>query len=386
MPYFDYNATTPLLPASREAWLKAASEFWQNPASPYREAARVKIHFDALRKRLAGFIGCGDERLVFTSGATEAANAILSHWHKTLPSGSRIAINPTEHPCVLEPAKALFGDRIIWLNVAPSGVVDLDAVDSLLANSRSLFPLAGIIVMAANNETGVLQPWAKIATLCKNAGIEYLCDATQWLGKLPASGLGAAGWFFGSAHKFGGPKGAGFLGMATHATSFQMQAGGAQQRGIRGGTEDFPNASALVAALAEAEEKQMLRETERLRWREFFEAEIKKAIPSTVVISETQERLWNTVALRLPHTENVRWVIKLDKLGFQISTGSACATAKEGPSHVLTAMGESASEARRTVRVSSGWETTAEEWNSLAEAFTTLEKDFRADNGNLISP
>jgi len=380
MPYFDHNATTPLAPVAREAWLQASDEAWQNPASPYRDAARVKIRLDDARARLAEFVGCGPELLVFTSGATEGANAVLAHWARTLPAGSRVAINPTEHPCMLEPAKHFFGERLVWLPVTRDGLVEGAAVKAALEKQ----PLAGVIVMAANNETGVLQPWAEIAQLCAEAGVECFCDAAQWLGKLPASGLGAVGWVTGSAHKFGGPKGVGFLKRPVGAESFRGQLGGEQQRGHRGGTEDLPGAAALVAALTEVEQNKVWQESERLRWRGQFEQAIRAALPGAVVVGEGAERLWNTVSLRMPHTENLRWVTRLDKLGFQVSTGSACATGKAGPSPVLAAMGLAPDEARRVIRISSGWETTEADWNALAVAITRQETEFRADTGNVI--
>jgi len=380
MPYFDHNATTPLAPVARDAWLQASAETWQNPASPYREAARAKIRLDAARARLAEFVGCGPEQIVFNSGATEGANAVLAHWARTLPAGSRIAINPTEHPCVLEPAKQFFGGRLEGLPLTRDGVVEIGALNALLEKQA----VAGVIVMAANNETGVLQPWAEIARACRKARVEYFCDAAQWFGKLPASGLGEAGWLIAAAHKFGGPKGAGFLKLPAGAEGFRGQLGGEQQRGHRGGTEDWPGAAALVAALAETEQKKVFQESERLRWRGHFEQALPAAVPGCTIAGAGTERLWNTVALLLPHTENLRWVTRLDKAGFQVSTGSACATGKTGPSHVLTALGFSPAEAKRVIRISSGWETTEADWTALLEALVRLENDFRTDKGNVI--
>jgi len=380
MPYFDHNATTPLAPIAREAWLQAADESWQNPASLYRDAARAKIRLDAARARLAEFLGGGEEFVVFNSGATEGTNAVLAHWSRGFPAGAQVAVNPTEHPCVLESAKYYFGERIFWLPVSREGVVELAAVKLLLESKV----VAGVIVMAANNETGVLQPWPEIARCCAGAGVEYLCDASQWMGKLPAAGLGAAGWVIGSAHKFGGPKGAGFLQLPRGAESFCAQRGGAQQSGHRGGTEDLAGASALVAALAEAEQKKVFQEDERLRWRVDFEQAVKRAVPGVAVVAAGAERLWNTVSLLMPHTENTRWVTRLDKVGFQVSTGSACAAGKAVPSQVLAAMGYSREAAGRVIRVSAGWATTMADWNALAVALAGLESEFRVDSGNVL--
>ena len=362
VPYFDHNATTPLSPAARDAWLKAQAEAWQNPSSPYRAAAQVKLRLEALREKLAIILGGGAERYVFTSGATEAANLVLAHWARVLPVNANIAVNPTEHPCVRDAALHFFGDRVRWLNVNRAGVVSVDTIKAVVGRA------VAVVVMAANNETGVIQPWTEIAAACRAAGVPYLCDASQWLGKLPAGGLGNVDFVIGAAHKFGGPKGVGFLKLGAQAEGLRGYCGGAQEHGHRAGTEDFPGIAAMVAALIAIEQTKVLFETERLRWRENFEREIRATMPAVQVVAKGTDRLWNTVALLMPHGENHRWVARLDKRGFQVSTGSACATGKAGPSHMLAALGFTVEEAKRVIRISAGWNTTADDWQALAEA------------------
>lgn len=375
MPYFDHNATTPLAQVARDTWLRAQDEAWQNPSSPYRTAAQVKIRLDAAREKFAILLGDEAGRYVFTSGATEAANIVFAWWAKTLPDDAFIAVNPTEHPCVLEPAKRHFPGRIKWLKTDANGVVDLDdlKVCHLLSDKRT----GAVVVMAANNETGVLQPWADVAAACREAGVPYLCDASQWLGKLPAGGIGGDGFVIGSAHKFGGPKGVGFLKLAPQSEGVAGQLGGGQQSGHRGGTEDFPGIAAMGAALAEAEQKKVFLETERMAWREAFEREVTAAVPGVRVIAQDADRLWNTVSLLMPFAENTRWVARLDKRGFQVSTGSSCATGKSGPSHVLAAMGIEADEAKRVIRVSAGWETIRDDWHALVGALAETAAELK---------
>ena len=376
MPYLDHNATSPLVPVARDAWLRIADEAWQNPSSPYRDAARAKIRLDAARAQLAEFLNTPPERIVFNSSATEGINAVFAHWSRTLPPSAHIAVNPTEHPSVLETARRFFPDRITLLELTGDGVVRLDALEKLLSSAAPKFvPIAAVAVMAANNETGVLQPWREIAALCARHDAAYLCDATQWLGKLPAAGLGSAGWIIGSAHKFGGPKGCGFLALPAHAESFSSLAGGAQENAHRAGTENLPGIAALVAALADAEQTKTFLETERLRWRQDFEYAALAAVPGARIVAAKAERLWNTVSLLLPHGENIRWVTKLDKHSVQVSTGSACGTGHKGPSHVLAALGLSPDEARRTIRLSSSWSTTPDDWRAAAEALTAVAPD-----------
>ena len=387
--YFDHNATTPLAPVARAAWLRAQDESWANPSALYRDAARVQIRLESARGQLATLLGSDPARFVWTGGATEAAGAVIAHLARSAPADARLALSPIEHPCVIEAARAAWGEeRLAWLPVDADGVVRLDGpggVRELLAPERadaasSSVPAeitrarpAAIVVMAANNETGVLQPWPEIARLARAAGVASVCDASQWLGKLPAAGLGAVDWVFGAAHKFGGPKGAGFLQVPLGGgAGFTAARGGAQQRGLRAGTEDYPAVAAMLAALAEAETTKMFLETERLRWRDAFIAGVTAALPGTRVIGAGAERLWNTVSLLLPHGDATRWVARLDRRGIQISTGAACATGKTGPSHVLAALGLAPDEGRRVVRVSSGWATTEDDWRALAEAFAAV--------------
>lgn len=381
MPYFDHNATTPLLPAAREVWLKASDEHWHNPSSPYRDAAKARIRMDNARAQVAEFLGAAPELLVFTSGATEGSHAILSHLGSTAFPNAKIALNRTEHPAMLGATDRSFRDRILWLDTDPAGVVRLEALSAALAGGG----LAGVVVMAANNETGVLQPWQKIAELCRRADVPYVCDASQWFGKLPAAGLGSVDWVIGAGHKFGAPKGVGILKRAAQANGFRAQPGGEQEGGHRGGTENLPGIWAMAVVLAEAEQKKVFLETERLAWRLEFERALLAAMPGTVIVAKEAERLWNTVSVIFPHGENHRWVTKLDKLGFQVSTGSACATGKEGPSHVLSAMGYTADQAKRVLRISSGWETTRADWQALAAALVEVGRSFGQETKNVIS-
>ncbi|HEU5077928.1 MAG TPA: cysteine desulfurase family protein [Opitutaceae bacterium] len=378
MSYFDHNATTPLAPIAREAWLKAADEHWQNPSSPYRDAAKAKIRLDGARERLAELLNTDPKQIVFDSGATEGAHQILRYLAKTLPADQRILVNRTEHPCVLAAAEENFPQRIQWLDTDANGVVRLDAIRATLST------VGAIVVMAANNETGVLQPWQDIAKLAQQARVTFVCDASQWMGKLPADGFGAVDWVIAAGHKFGAPKGVGFLKIPADAKGFSAQPGGEQENGHRGGTENLPSIWSMVSALADAEQKKMFQESERLRWREGFEQQILREIPEARIVGQNAERLWNTVSVIFPAGENHRWVTKLDKLGCQVSTGSACATGKGGPSHVLAAMGFAPEEARRVVRISSGWETTEAEWQQLAEAIARVYPTLKTAPENVV--
>lgn len=364
--YFDCNATTPLVPVAKEAWLRAQEEAWQNPSSPYRDAARVRVRLEGARHGVGTLTGAEPDRVVFVSGATEAANAIAAHLRSSLPADARVALNPTEHPSVLAAFAREFSGRLAFLPVSASGVIPPEELSARLARESGDTAIKVAVIMAANNETGVLLPWPEYARICREHGVSYVCDATQWIGKLPAAGLGQADWVFASAHKFGGTKGSGFLIRQADANGFKGQVGGDQQRGHRGGTEDFPAVAAMLAAWAEAERTKVLYESERQAWRQEFENSLKERLPGTRVVGEETDRLWNTVALLMPRHDNSRWVTVLDRKGFAVSTGSACAAGNDHPSHVLAALRVSPESIRRSIRISSGWGTTRDDWRVLA--------------------
>lgn len=381
MPYFDTNATTPLSPAAREAWLQAADEAWQNPSSPYRSAARVHNLLESVRSRLAGLLGCEPDRVIFNSGATEGVNAVFHYSAsrddlRNLPA----LLSPIEHPCVLEAARRVFGGRIQECPADPNGRVDPETVAEALRKK----PVALVSIMAANNEIGVLQPWREIAEICRKAGALFHCDAPQWAGKLPLDGLGTAGFVTASAHKFGGPKGCGFLVAPKEASGFRGQVGGEQEHGFRAGTENYPAIAAMLAALEEAEARAQNQEevSRRRTWRDDFERDVLRRLPGTRIAGRDGERLWNTVNLILPAGSNDRWVRRLDRAGFQVSTGSACSSGKEAPSHVLAALGFSPEESKRAIRVSSIWNTSERDWRDLTDALETVFREMKSGGGD----
>jgi cysteine desulfurase len=360
--YFDHNATHPVSRAGREAWLEAIERYVGNPSSPHRLGARSEAALAEAREKIAGWLQCAPADIVWTSGATEANNAAI---HSAAANGAEeIWVSAMEHPCVRAAAERYFGKRQRDIPVTAEGVVDLE----WLAKALKIKVPGLVAVMAANNETGVVQPWREVATLCREHGVAYFCDAAQWLGKLPAHGLGKCDFLSGCAHKFGGPQGVGFLKVPA---KFQpLIVGGPQEEGRRAGTENVAGVLAMVAALEERETA-MVPEfvAERTRWRADFEAELRSALPGVTIVGAKAERLWNTVAAIMPEARDCRqrWVVKLDKLGFAVSTGSACASGKEQTSHVLAAMAVSPDAASRALRFSSGWETKPEDWQQLLD-------------------
>ncbi|MEM8867574.1 MAG: aminotransferase class V-fold PLP-dependent enzyme, partial [Verrucomicrobiota bacterium] len=186
--FFDHNATTPLSGAAREAWLEAVEGAWLNPSSPNRAAAAVKVKVEAAREALAARFDVAAERVVFNSGATEGNNTVFAYWARVFPAEAKVAVSPTEHPSVIEAAKFHFDGRLIWLALDAVGAVDVAALDRLLESEQGI---AAVSVMAANNETGILNDWQAIAACCRQRHLAYHCDASQWVGKLPLEGFAA---------------------------------------------------------------------------------------------------------------------------------------------------------------------------------------------------
>jgi cysteine desulfurase len=246
-------------------------------------------------------------------------------------------------------------------------VIDLDWLRERLTIERP----GMVAVMAANNETGVLQLWRETLDLCRESGVAFYCDAAQWVGKMSGAGLGECDFLCGSAHKFGGPRGVGFLKVPAKGRIEPLLRGGPQEGGRRAGTENLPGILSMLAALEVRQTMLTTGEDKiRLGWRENFERALIEKLPGSVVVGADVPRLWNTVAAVMPEIgtrdHQGRWVVTLDKLGCAVSTGSACSSGREAPSPVLAAMGFTPGESARFLRFSSGWETSEAGWQELA--------------------
>ncbi len=375
MIYFDYNATAPVMREAREAWLDITEKTGGNPSSMHQAGTRASIALADAREKLAAFLGCHPLDIIWTSGATEANNMVTHHFSKTLGEKEEVWISAIEHPCIHDSAKHYFGKRAKMIPVTRDGVVDVDWITTELADTRP-----GLVsVMAANNETGVIQPWREIHAICKAYEVPFFTDAVQFIGKMPLKGLGDCEYVSGAAHKFGGPRGVGFLKIPHRKAITPLLHGGKQEGGHRAGTENVAIIAAMMAALA-MREKQIARSEHLLRkvWRDNFEAQFLRALPGATVIGHNQPRLWNTVSALMPDGDRKsQWVLRLDKAGFAVSTGSACTTGKEEPSHVLSAMGYKSAQAHRAVRMSAGWETTEADWDALLKAVVKVHGEMQ---------
>ena len=369
--YFDHNATAPMSAPAREAWLEASDRHWHNASGLYPGAALARQALEGLREELADCFDVEDpERVVFLSGATEANNAVLRHLAASVDGC--IAVSEIEHPCVAAAAATSFGGgRIRPIPTDPaSGSADVETLARWIDRGE----VGAVAVMAANNETGALQPWAEVAALCRSAGLPFLCDAVQWVGRLPLAGLGDAGYVVGSAHKFGGGTGVGFLLLPERGgESFRGQIGGPQEHGRRGGTENLPGVAAMLAALRSLDDAGLAEAAARQsELRDAFEARIADGLGMRP-LADGGARLWNTSMFVLPRGRNVQWLARLGRRGFSVSTGSACSAGRGNPSAVMAAMGLGFEEMGRVMRVSAGADTGADEWQALADALAEIE-------------
>jgi cysteine desulfurase len=376
MIYLDHNATAPLCAPAREAWIGAHDSAFANPSSLHRPGQRAERALDSAREQLAEHLGSQAADLVWTSGATESANAIIAHLSRQ--TSSAIAVSEIEHPCVLEAAQRWFEGRLKIIPTDGNGVVQAAKVQALLSSES----IGAVAVMAANNETGALQPWGEIQQLCTQTGVPFVCDATQWIGRLPGADLGMCDYVFASGHKFGAPVGIGFLRLPANAFGKNFHSlllGGPQEDARRAGTQNVAAAMAFVAALRHCD-RNMASIPARLALRARVESRLRESIGSLRIIADSAERLWNTIAILAPAAADCRqrWVVRLDAAGVAASSGSACSSGKEKPSHVLAAMGL-ADCADRVVRLSGGWETTEDEWDRAVEACIATHRKLNAE-------
>jgi cysteine desulfurase len=367
--YLDWNATTLLRPEARQA-MAAAWDLVGNPSSVHAEGRRARILVERARARLAVAVGAPPRNVVFTSGGTEANALALApglHGASGRPV-ERLAVSAVEHPSVL--AGGRFPVHAIHqIRVTRAGTVDLDDLRAVLAAG----PVALVSIMAANNETGAVQPVAEAADIVHRAGGLLHVDAVQGLGKIPLNiKLIGADLLTVSAHKIGGPKGVGALLLAEGLAGVEpLLRGGGQELGRRGGTENVAGIAGFGAAVATAMETL---EADAIRLeglRDRLENGLKR-IKGTIIFSDEARRLPNTTLFTVPGLRAETAVIAFDLEGIAVSSGSACSSGKVQPSHVLEAMGCDADLAKGAVRLSLGWSTTEADIDCCLEAWRKL--------------
>ncbi len=353
MIYLDHNATTPLSEEALAAMEPFLREQWGNPSSPHRFGAAARAAVETARHRIASVCACRPEELIFCSSGTEANNLALRGVARALRGrGKHLITSAIEHHAVLHTCAALGleGFDVSILPVTSDGVVDVAVLERTLRPDTTL-----VSVMLANNETGVVQPVAELAELAHRRGALFHTDAVQATGKLPLEfeslGVDLATI---SGHKVHGPKGAAALYVRAGTPLTAMTTGGAQEFGLRAGTENV----AAVVGFAEAlvgSAQTLQREATRVgELRDRLERAVTESLPGVWVQGGRVQRVANTSNLRFAGVDGESIVVGLDVLGICASTGSACSTGEPEPSHVLRAMGLDREEAQGAVRFSLG--------------------------------
>jgi cysteine desulfurase len=334
--YLDYNATAPLRQEARQAMLEGM-ELVGNGSSVHQFGRQVRQKIEQARQEVADFFKTASANVVFTSGATEANHLALCGFE------GRIIVSAVEHDSV-DQARP---DRFIC-PVDASGVIDLSALEALLKDGN--VPTL-VCVMAANNETGALQPLGKVAGLAKKYGAFVHCDAVQAVGRLPLSTIEEADLVSLSAHKLGGPQGVGALVMRPDVPIKAQLRGGGQERSFRSGTENFLGIIGFAAALKVAKDKDWAI-VEQMR--DTLEMRLKGLCPEASFLAQGTPRLPNTAVLVMKGVKSATQVMNFDLAGIAVSAGAACASGKVKSSRVLKAMGVPEALADCSIRVSLG--------------------------------
>ena len=378
--YLDYNASAPLLGEARAAII-AALDNDANPSSVYAAGRAARAMVQKARRSVAALVNAKPDHVVFTSGATEAAATLLTpsySFGRSPLTFSRLYVCAADHPCMLAGGR-FAKDAVEALPVQPSGLLDLDALETALEGHDKTAGLPLVAVHWANNETGVIQPVREIAALVKAKGGVLVVDAVQALGRIPIDITDGCGdYLILSSHKIGGPKGAGaFVAASDLMMPMPLIPGGGQERGHRGGTEAVANIAGFGAA-AEVAADTVGRFGECADIRGRLERAILDIAPDAIIHGGDAPRLANTLFFTIPGLKAETMQIAFDLAGIAVSAGSACSSGKVGRSHVLTAMGVTSEEG--AIRVSFGRETGEDAVARFTDAFRKIVARARPEN------
>jgi cysteine desulfurase len=371
--YLDWNATAPLRGEARAAMIQAL-ELAGNPSSVHAEGRVARRAVELARAQVAAVVGADPSGVIFTSGGTEAnALALSPGWTagRGKAGPDRLLVSAIEHPSVLQGGR-FAAERTSRIPVTPRGAVDLDALRDLLKGGPAL-----VSVMLANNETGIIQPIREVAEIVHEAGGLLHVDAIQTIGRIVCNFNDLfCDLLTISAHKIGGPKGAGALirRESLHLADPLIRGGG-QERGLRAGTENVAAIAGFGAAAQAAGAAG--RETEAahmLALRERLEAGLRAVAPEVVLFGKDQARLPNTTLFTHPGLRAETAVIAFDLEGVAVSSGSACSSGKVQPSHVLEAMAVEPELSRGAIRISTGSATTDTDIDQCLSAWLRLSE------------
>lgn len=373
MIYLDNNATTPVDPEVSDAIFSSLKRDFANPSSSHRPGRRAREVIENCRSRVAEFLGCGPEEIIFTSGGTESNNLALMGTALCRGKG-HIVTSAIEHPSVINTCRHLqsLGFEVTYVRVDGDGIVDLDELRKSIGGNTIL-----ISVMHANNETGVIQPIDEILEVARSSGVTFHSDAAQSVGKMhfdpatpPADLLTIV------AHKFYGPKGVGSLYVKNGTKIDSIFFGAGHERGFRPGTENVAGIVGLEKACLLAKRDIGLRVAHTGRLKDLFLEALMAEVPDLVLNGHKTLRLPNTLNVRIPRIHSDDLVEKIgDKVA--VSTGSACHSGKRSPSSVLKNMGLSDEEALSSVRFSLGKDNTEEEIREAVGIISVAVRELR---------
>jgi cysteine desulfurase len=359
MIYLDYNATTPLCDAAREAMEPYFSKNFGNASSIHRAGRNARAAVDNARDKIAALIKAKPNEIVFTGGGTESCNlAVLGLARCRADGGGHVICEKTEHHAVLHAVEHLEkyeGFEVTWLDVSEDGIVDLDQL------AKSIRPETRLVsIMTANNETGVIQPLKEISKICRERGVLLHSDCVQAFGKIDMdmSLVDAASF---AAHKFYGPKGVGFLFVRSGLSLQPVLFGGSHENQRRPGTENVPAIAGMAAAAESVLPNRQSEQDRQLKLRDELWKLISQNVPDAKLNGDNAPRIANTLNVSLLGIDSEMLLIALDLKGVCASSGSACMVGSVSASHVLLAMDLPIERARSAVRLSLGKQTTAEE-------------------------
>jgi len=387
MIYLDNNATTRPSPAVVRAATAALEDAWHNPSSVHRPGQAARATVELARAETARLINAKPREIIFTSGGTEALDlAVRGSLEARTPAGGKgvLVTSAVEHAALRDLGEDLGRSRaqVRLAPLSPGGVIDVGALPPLLAGATTA------AFAWANNETGAIQPVEQIGRACREAGVTFVVDGTQWVGKMPAdtSSLPADFMAF-SPHKFHGPNGVGVL-WARAGARLRPRLLGAQELGRRGGTENVPGIAGAGAACAEAA-AWLADDARRARLagdRDEFERLVLAGSPGAVVngVTAPGARLWNTTNIAFPRLEAEAILMLLSEAGVCASAGAACSSGSLEPSPVLLAMGIDPAVAHGAVRFSLGRDTTPDEVRDAAAIVVRCVARLRGSTGSAL--
>lgn len=370
--YFDYNATTPLDPAVREAMLPFLGEVWGNPSSIHHVGRKARALLDEARDRCAKVLDAKPSEIIFTSGGTESNNlAIFGTARLLKPKGRHLITSAIEHHAVLHCCEYLARKEGFDLTVLPvdrEGLVSPDDLKKALRPDTIL-----VSIMSANNEIGTIQPVANLGSICRERGVIFHTDAVQWFGKEPFASIDQFNADLVSicAHKFHGPKGAGLLYLRSPLHPDPTQFGGAHENERRAGTENLP----AIIGLTEALERFVLApvfDAARVCPLALKLAKTVENIPAVHLVGHPLQRLVNTLSFVVPGSDSISLLAALDLEGICASSGSACSSGSLKPSHVVSALGFPQETANSLVRFSLGRDSSFAEVEFVANALPAI--------------